>query len=230
MPYKPSNPRIQLSAKSQSNATREWTPTPAAILPHSRRAHIRSVIGCKSITQQIRDTSEEQRDNPARRTPAWRSHANLDAQDEEARRDACSSPPCLGYKKPSRQGKGTSHHVPFHTTPFLAKHSHHHQTIAAFFFCLIFPATMFRLARRQIPAVARFHPHTGPTSPGRARLGPAFRCASSSQGSADTTSSSTESLKPSAIAQRLPDPDTIVAPHRFREFEVRMKAHCGVLR
>jgi hypothetical protein len=29
--------------------------------------------------------------------------------------------------------------------------------------------------------------------------------------------------KPSAIAQRLPDPDVVHAPHRFREFEVRLK-------
>lgn len=36
-----------------------------------------------------------------------------------------------------------------------------------------------------------------------------------------TSSTASHRKRPSAIAQRLPDPDEVHAPHRFREFEVR---------
>lgn len=86
---------------------------------------------------------------------------------------------------------------------------------------------MLPTLRRRSAALAQARPHIRPTSPGLPRVCPAV-CrasrASYSQFSTDTTSSSSVSGKPSAIAQRLPSPDTIHAPHRFREFEVCRRA------
>lgn len=136
----------------------------------------------------------------------------------------------LAYKKPGMRGARREVRSCLYIfslscrPPFLLQSHHHHHPcrdsnqprthISGIF------SSMLQLVRRRSAAVARCPPHFFPTSPGLARFLPAAVRRYSPGSTTTNETSSIVGQKPPAIAQRLPDPDTIHAPHRFREFEV----------